>query len=223
MVTSYLECPVPHILQVLAHLTADSTANVESIAVHGGIKPLVSMLAVEEVHSQELAAVVISRLSRANATVSLAIADAGGIVPLVRLIRQGNSDVAQLQAAAALAEVAHVPDTRDKIAEAGGIAPLVKCLSSTVSGTPETAALALARLARDYVDSGEDGGAEPDEEPEEKVFKPGAQRRLAISNAGGVTRLVAMLEVLKTAIANKDLLAQLYLDLLVLRNPLNQR
>ena len=153
------------------------------------------MLSAEEAHSQELAAVVLARLSRQNAIVQVKISEAGGIEPLVRLIREGPSNIAQLQAAAAIAEVAHVPATRDAIAEAGGIEPLVTCLSSTVAGTPETAALALARLARDDVDSGEDGGAEPEGEPPAvPIEKPGAVRRASIKAAGGVTKLVSMLE-----------------------------
>ena len=124
---------------VCGTLQTDCILPISSLA-----EPLVNMLSVEEVRSKELAAVVVARLSRANATVSLAIAEAGGIEPLVMLVKAGGSSVAQLQAAAALAEVAHVPDNRDKVADAGGIKPLVNCLSSTVAGTPETAALALA-------------------------------------------------------------------------------
>ena len=179
--------------RALWHLAGNTESKV-MIAESGGIQPLVSMLSADDPHAQELAAVVIARLSKRNSTVSLAIADAGGILPLVRLIRDDASAVAQLQAAAAIAEVAHVPAVRDSIAEAGGIEPLVKCLASTVPGTPETAALALARMARDAIESGDDGGGEPDEPPKNPPEKPGAQRRAAIKQAGGVKRLVQMLE-----------------------------
>ena len=183
-----------HAARALWHLCGNNESKV-LIAESGGIKPLVSMLSVDDSHAQELAAVVISRLSRKNATVSLAIAQAGGILPLIKLIRSGASEVAQLQAAAAIGEVAAVPDTRDSIAESDGIEPLVRCLSSPVAGLPEMAALALARLARDHVESGDDGGGEPDEPPEVPLEKPGAARRASILRAGAVKRLVEMLEV----------------------------
>ena len=162
------------------------------IAESGGIPPLVTMLSVDDTHAQELAAVVIARLSRSNSTVAIAVADAGGIPALVRLVRAG-SHVAMLQAAAALAEVGAVPETRDAIAQAKGMEPLVNSLSSTVPGIPEVAALALARLARDGVESGEDGGAEPEDENFEPPPMPGARRRAEIHAYGGVTRLIDML------------------------------
>lgn len=170
------------------------------IAESGGIKPLVTMLSVDDVHSQELAAVVIARLARSSNEVSSAVAESGGILPLVRLVREENgkpiaSITAQLQSAAAIAEVSSVPANRDLVADAGGIKPLVNCLSSSTPGIPETAALALARLARDHFESGDDGGAEPDELPEVPEVQPGAHRRLAILNCGGVSRLVQMLAV----------------------------
>ena len=110
---------------------------------------------------QELAAVVIARLSRSNPNVALTVAEAGGIAPLVNLVRNGST-AAQQQAAGALAEVGLAPANRDAIAEAGGIEPLVKLLTSRVVGSAETAARALAHLARDARDTPDDGGAPPE-------------------------------------------------------------
>ena len=179
--------------RVLWHIASNQEHKM-LIAEGGGIKPLVTMLSVDDVHSQELAAVVISRLARRSNEVSSAVAEVDGIPPLIKLIRENRSPTAQLQAATAIAEVSSVPDNRDLVCSAGGIGPLVQCLSSTVVGIPETAALAIARLARDDFEFGEDGGAEPDELPEVPVIKPGAHRRLAILKAGGVSQLVKMLE-----------------------------
>ena len=98
---------------------------------------------------------------KTNSNVSLTVADVGGVVPLTRLLRDG-SPAGQQQAACALAEVGLVPANRDIIAEAGGIQALVSLLTSTVVGTPETAARALANLARDELYTPDDGGAPPD-------------------------------------------------------------
>lgn len=123
------------------------------------------------------------------------------MLPLVRLLRDG-SPAGQQQAACAIAEVGNIPANRDAIAEAGGIDKLVALLTSTVVGTPETAARALANLARDDVVTPDDGGAPPDVEAgstEEKatseavLAKAGTARRLQIAQAGGVKRLIAMM------------------------------
>ena len=163
------------------------------IAESGGIPPLVSMLSVEDTHAQEISTVVLARLANSNATVSVAIAECGGIAPLVRLLKLGTP-VAQVQAAAALVEVSAVPENRDKVAKVGGIGPLVMCMSSTVAGLPEVAARALSRLARDYEESGADGGGEPEEVPAEVIEQPGTRRRAEIAALGGVSKLIEMLE-----------------------------
>ena len=147
--------------RALWHLASSNESQV-AIAESGGITPLVGMLSAQDVRSQEIATVAISRLARGNPKVSITIADSGGIVPLVRLIRQG-SDAAQLQAAAALAEVGLVSKNRDAIASAGGIPPLVAMLSSQTPGSAETAARTLAHLASDVdspdADDGEQANA----------------------------------------------------------------
>ena len=162
--------------RTLWHLAGNSESGA-LIAAGGGMQPLCSMLSSEDVHAQELAAVVISRLLKSNASVSTTVADVGGVVPLVRLLRDG-SPAGQQQAACAVAEVGLVPENRDVIAEAGGIMALVSLLSSSVVGTPETAARALANLARDGLITPDDGGAPPDDEDEAKAMasadKPGA-------------------------------------------------
>ena len=150
-----------HAARCLWHLAGNGEVG-SVIAEAGGVQPLVAMLSLEDTHAQELAAVVICRLSRSNPSVSLVISEAGGIAPLVGLIKHGSA-AAQQQAAAALAEVALAPANRDAICSAGAVPPLVGLLSSKVIGTPETAARALARLALDTRECGDDGGAEEEE------------------------------------------------------------
>ena len=77
----------------------------------------------------------------------------------MRLLQSG-SPPGQQQAACALVEVAVVPRNRGVIAEAGGIDAMVGLLTSSVVGTPETAARALANLAK------EGGGDESKEVPD---------------------------------------------------------
>ena len=146
--------------RTLWHLAGNSEVGVV-IAQAGGLTPLVELLSCEDEHLQELAAVVIGRLSRSNPIVSLTVAEAGGVSPLVALLRKGSS-AAQQQAAAALAELGLAPVNRDTISDAGGIAMLVELLDSAVPGTPETAARALAYLARDARDTPDDGGSLPE-------------------------------------------------------------
>ena len=57
-----------------------------------------------------------------------------------------------------------LPANRNVIAEAEGISSLVAMLASPVVGTPETAARALASLARDHATTPDDGGAPPEAE-----------------------------------------------------------
>ena len=59
-------------------------------------------------------------------------------------------------------QVGLLPANRDVIAEAEGISSLVAMLASPVVGTPETAARALASLARDRETTPDDGGAPPE-------------------------------------------------------------
>ena len=60
-------------------------------------------------------------------------------------------------------QVGLLPANRNVIAEAEGISSLVAMLASPVVGTPETAARALASLARDHATTTDDGGAPPEE------------------------------------------------------------
>lgn len=143
----------------LWHLAGNSEVG-SVIADAGGIVPIIQMLSVDNVHAQELAAVIIARLSRSQpAVVPRTVAAVGGIIPLVRLARIGSA-TAQQQAAAALAEVSHVSDNRALVAAAEGIAPLVSLLSSTVVGTAEIAARALAHLATNDGQSTPGGAAD---------------------------------------------------------------
>jgi hypothetical protein len=71
------------------------------------------------------------------------------------------SNVAQC---CSLWQVGLLPANRNVIAEAEGISSLVAMLASPVVGTPETAARALASLARDHATTPDDGGAPPEAE-----------------------------------------------------------
>ena len=181
----------------LWHLSGTSE-NGTAIATSGGIPPLCSMLSSQDVHAQELAAVVISRLLKSNPSTSIIVAEVGGIVPLVSLLRTG-SPLGQQQAVLAIAEVGLVPKNRPIIAEAGGIQCLGALLTSDVLGTPETAARALAYLARDGVNTPDDGGSPETlaERAATEGYKEdlgGRARRREIQQAGGVKRLIQMLQ-----------------------------
>ena len=76
----------------------------------------------------------------------------------VHLLRDG-SPARQQQAVCAIAEVGLLPENRPLVAEANGIPSLSALLTSGVVGTPETAARALANLARDGLLTPDDGCA----------------------------------------------------------------
>ena len=76
----------------------------------------------------------------------------------VHLLRDG-SPARQQQAVCAIAEVGLLPENRPLIAEANGIPSLSALLTLGVVGTPETAARALANLARDGLLTPDDGCA----------------------------------------------------------------
>ena len=213
-----------HAALALWHL-AYSTENQLAIAEAGGIPALVGMLGLagdkDGTHAAELAAVTMVRLAQGNPEVSVIVADVGGIVPLVMLLRTGTS--AAQQAAAALAELGLVAKNRDPIANAGGIEPLIKLLNSHTIGTPETAARALAHLARSedsdagnypataaeqlnqtsrgeakpkmqVAVDGEGDGEESDDDDRPLKIQGVDARRAYIKRMGGVSRLVAMLD-----------------------------
>ncbi|KOO31373.1 vacuolar protein [Chrysochromulina tobinii] len=194
-----------------------------TIVRQGSIVPLVALVRAGREMGKRFAAAALARLARNQESTQAEIANAGAIAPLVGLLAGDKGETAQeeaagalyelaanannrnaitdsdgigplLQAAAALVEVSAVPENRDKVARVGGIGPLVMCMSSTVAGLPEVAARALSRLARDYEESGADGGGEPEEVPDEVIEQPGARRRAEIAALGGVTKLIEMLE-----------------------------
>ena len=158
------------------------------------IAALVSMLGCAGQRGAELAAITIVRLAQGNPTVSVAVAEVGGVMPLVRLLTTGSG--AAQQAASALAELCLVGKNRDAVANAGGILPLITLLNSRVIGTPETAARALAHLARsnDEEDDCDDDACSEDSDLSSIEIKGARERRAAIMNEGGVERLIAMLD-----------------------------
>jgi hypothetical protein len=132
------------------------------------------------------------RLARSNETVSSEIADKGGVLPLVKLLSTGSAG-SQLQAASVLAELALVSKNRDVIANANGIEPVIKLLASSTPGTPETAARVLAHLAH------RDEPRHTDDTPEtprgsEAEVRGSAERRAQIHFAGGLKRLITILD-----------------------------
>ena len=183
-------------IKSLWHL-ASSSESATAIEAAGGLPPMCSMLSSEDVQAQELAAIVISRLLKSNSSVTLTVAEVGGIVPLVNLLRHG-SPAGQQQAACAIAEIGLTPANRDLVADAGGINALVALLTSNVVGTPETAGRALAHLSRNESETPDDGGAPPEAVDEKAAVDAklalGASRRRLIHQAGGVKRLVDMLQ-----------------------------
>ena len=167
-----------HAACALWHLA--SLAENRAIVVEaGGIKPLISMLAADDDTHNELAAVILVRLSRGNSDVSVEIAEKSGVLPLVRLLSDGSRG-SQQQAAGCLTELALVSRNRDIIANAGGIDSTTKLLSSTSVGTPEVAARLLAHLA--YQDT--HPLHEPGEEPSPRGARDARLRRAARQDVG---------------------------------------
>ena len=180
-----------HAACALWHLASISENKTEIVSA-GGVKPLISMLAADDETAPELAAIILVRLARGNDVVASEIADKGGVLPLVKLLTTGSSG-AQLQAASVLAELALVSKNRDSIANAGGITPTIKLLTSPTPGTPETAARVLAHLAHKDVPKKLQPGEEPSPRGEDEV-RGSAERRAQINIAGGIRRLIAILD-----------------------------
>ena len=151
----------------------------------------------------ELACLNLVRLTRLTPEISLQIADKAGIPPLVRLLADGTPG-GQQQAACVLVELAIVPRNRDLIARAGGIERLIDLLVSPCINTPEVAARGLAHLAlSDDTDRGGNGmaggvGGVSDvnvdiaDAADAALGAPG--RRAMVHAAGGITRLISMLD-----------------------------
>ena len=170
-----------------------------------GIPPIVAMLVIDAqtrvdgtpCHAVQLATMLLLRLAEGSTRAALAIADASGITPLVRLLANGNPPTQQM-AAAALAAIARISQTRNKIANAGAIVPLVKLITSTTLGTPETAARALSYLARDDVEDDEislgEGGNE-EEAGEGAVADGDGAKSADISDGVGADLLEADVSV----------------------------
>ena len=169
--------------QALWHLASDKTIQ-KRIAGEKGVAALVCMLQDSGERGAELAALALVRLAQGNPAVSVTVADAGGILPLVNLLGLGGE--AAKQAAAAIAELSLVAINRVAITSAGGIPPLIQLLSSRVIGTPETAARALAHLAR--------SDEAPDADADEDSLHNADERREIIRSQGGVKLLIMMLD-----------------------------
>ena len=94
------------------------------------------------------AAGTLARFALANYEAQKEIARKGGVAPLIELLDRTESEVTQEHAAAALAELALVPNNKSVIDRAGGIAPLVALLLNDSAMTAKKhAASALARMA----------------------------------------------------------------------------
>lgn len=179
-------------VRTLWHLASNSE-NGKLISESGAIQPLSSMLSSSEETAQELSAIVISRLLKTHPSVSQIVAKVGGVIPLARLLKSG-SNTAQQQAVCAIAEVGRHPANRSKIADAGAIPALTALLTSDVLGTPETAARALANLARDGESTPDDGGSSvQDGQDSGGEESKGAYRRNEIHRVGAIKKLIGML------------------------------
>ena len=182
-------------VRTLWHLASSNESGI-TIVEAGAMQPLCAMLTSDSVDAQELAAIGISRLLKCDPMVSLTVAKVGGIVPLVKLLRDG-SPTGQQQAVCALAEVGITPANRPLIAEAGGIPRLAALLTSDVMGTSETAARAMSYMARDDLETPDDGGAKNEEDDgtgEETALQlAGRQRRRELLSVGAVKKLIAMM------------------------------
>ena len=165
--------------RLLWHLCGN-IESAQAVVTAGGVQPLCTMLSSEDHHATELAATVMLKLLKTNASVCTAVAELGGVASLVKLLING-SPAGQQQAALAVAEIGSVPENRQVVADANGIASLVNLLTSNVVGTAETAARALGNLALT--------GQDADDVEKEK----GRLRRAQIAQAGGVAQFVAML------------------------------
>jgi vacuolar protein 8 len=176
---------------------ASSRESQQAIADANGLPALVAMLGSATSPGQsraaELAAATMVRLAQGNPIVSHTLSKVGGILPLVKLLSTCSG--AAQQAAAALAELALVARNRDSIANTGAIEPLIALLSSPTVGTPETAARALAHLARSDEEEvlENDGGSEGSEVDLDRI-QGATERRKFIQLMGGVDRLIAMLD-----------------------------
>ena len=122
---------LPH--QVLVHLSGDKPENLISIASHGGVKPLVSLLTVESTEAQAKAAAVISNMSRDSKEIQTAVAKEGALELLVGMLdpsipymsgddsQQGAGAAAAAAAAAAVAVARERRNSIDFVTSAGEV------------------------------------------------------------------------------------------------------
>ena len=136
-----------HAACALWHL-ATLSENRVIITASNGIPHLVSMLVGESSVSAQLAAMLLLRLAEGSSKAATAISQAGGTKPLVSLISTG-SPASQQMCAAVIAAIGLIPCNRDAIANSNAVKPLVRLICDKTLGTPETAARALAHLARE--------------------------------------------------------------------------
>jgi len=110
------------------------------------IKKLVEVLGGRSTSAQLKAAEAFAALSSRNPTLRAAIVKAGAIEPLVALLGTGHRadlHTPPERAAAVLADLSRIADSKAEIARCSGIAPLVKMLSSTCKEGQAHAAMAL--------------------------------------------------------------------------------
>lgn len=164
-------------LSAMAALTslACDTNYRKSIALAGGIEPLVDFARAGNEAQQAKAAAALKMLAFKDRYNKKWIGEASAIAPLIALLAPGKPETdascaeRSEMAAAALCNLAHEVDNRKKIAEAGGIAPLVALLAADEDAS--AAALAgMAALNNLAVDNG--------------------ANRVEIAKAGAITPLV---------------------------------
>lgn len=114
------------------------------------IKNLVDTLVDRNVSAQLKATEALAALSSRNSAHRVAIVKAGAIEPLVLLLGNGQraeNGTPPERAAAVLADVARLAESKDEIAKCNGIAPLAAILSSASENSTTHAACAMFHLS----------------------------------------------------------------------------
>ena len=189
---------------------ADHPASLKTV-----IRRLVEALIIRNTRSQLKATEALAVLSTRNLIARTAIVKAGAISPLVSLLGNGmraEDGTPPERAAAVLAELARLAESKHEIATCGGLDPLVKLLSSSSEASRTHAAAALYRLST-AGDSKADITALGGIPPLVNLLRHGSvqvkrhaagtlwqlaaylENKNAIVNAGGIEALVAILQL----------------------------
>ena len=194
-----------------------NASNQDVVLEEGGEVSLVNMLQSRDSTFRTQAAAALARLAANNSSAQSAISNCGGIAPLIQIVDPSSSEsmASRVSSAAALAELTHIPASRDAIIEARGIPPLVALL--TIDGEGEDTGERHAAAALAHIAAGNSGTSASIAEagaisPLVKLLTGGqgevaqqeaagalysladdAANRIAITDAGGIGPLVLLL------------------------------